>query len=57
MSCLGGAVAYFCKYNMKVTGVIHAGAWHGDEIVDYISNGVKNIAWFEPQQSCQESLV
>ena len=57
MSCLGGAVAYFSKYNMKVTGVIHAGAWHGDEIVDYIANGIKNIAWFEPQQRCQESLL
>tara|TARA_B100001250_G_scaffold361119_1_gene339011 strand:+ start:828 stop:1475 length:648 start_codon:yes stop_codon:yes gene_type:complete len=56
-SCLGGAVHYFHKYGMKVTGIIHAGAWHGDEIVDYIANGVKNIAWFEPQQSCQESLL
>ena len=31
MSCLGGAVHYFNKYDMKVTGIIHAGAGHNLE--------------------------
>ena len=57
MSCLGDAVSYFSKYNMKVNGIIHVGAWHGDEIVDYISKGIKHIAWFEPQARCQEPLL
>ena len=57
MSCLGDAVSFFSKYNMRVNGIIHVGAWHGDEIVDYISNGIKHIAWFEPQARCQEPLL
>jgi FkbM family methyltransferase len=36
------------KYNLNVTGIIHVGAHHGEEILDYISNDVTNMVLFEP---------
>lgn len=36
------------KYNMNVAGIIHIGAHYGEEIGDYIDNGIKDIILFEP---------
>jgi len=36
------------KYDMKVTGVLHVGAHHGQEVTEYISKGIKNMVFFEP---------
>lgn len=38
----------FNSYKMEITGVIHVGAHHGEEIPVYINNGIKNIVLFEP---------
>lgn len=36
------------KYNLKITGVIHVGAHHGQEVPEYNKLGIKNIALIEP---------
>ena len=36
------------KYNMNIRGVLHVGAHHGEEIDDYLNNGIKDICLFEP---------
>ena len=36
------------KYNMDIKGIIHIGAHHGQEIEEYIDNGVQDIIMFEP---------
>ena len=36
------------KYNMNITGIIHIGAHYGEEIRDYIDNGIEDIILFEP---------
>ena len=36
------------KYNMDIKGIIHVGAHHGQEIEEYIDNGVQDIIMFEP---------
>jgi len=36
------------KYNMNITGVIHIGAHYGEEIMEYLNNGIHNIVLFEP---------
>ena len=36
------------KYNMNITGIIHIGAHYGEEISDYIDEGIQNIVVFEP---------
>ena len=36
------------KYNMNINGIIHIGAHYGEEIADYISEGIQNIILFEP---------
>ena len=36
------------KYNLIITGVIHVGAHHGEELEDYIDEGIQNIILFEP---------
>lgn len=36
------------KYNTNITGIIHIGAHYGEEICDYIANGVSDIILFEP---------
>lgn len=33
---------------MNIKGIIHIGAHYGEEIVDYISNDIRNIILFEP---------
>jgi FkbM family methyltransferase len=36
------------KYNMNIAGIIHIGAHYGEEICDYIDNGINDIILFEP---------
>jgi len=36
------------KYNMNINGIIHIGAHYGEEIVDYINEGIQNVILFEP---------
>lgn len=33
---------------MNITGIIHIGAHYGEEISDYINNGIRDIILFEP---------
>ena len=48
MSLLMDFNKIFRKYNLNITGIIHIGAHYGDELNDYISNGVQDIVLFEP---------
>jgi FkbM family methyltransferase len=36
------------KYNMDVKGIIHIGGHYGEEIDEYIRNGIQEIVIFEP---------
>jgi FkbM family methyltransferase len=36
------------KYKMNITGVIHIGAHYGEEIPEYIKNGISELHLFEP---------
>lgn len=36
------------EHKMEITGVIHIGAHHGEEIPVYINNGITKIVLFEP---------
>jgi FkbM family methyltransferase len=36
------------KYNMSISGIIHIGAHQGQEIREYVNNGVSDIMMFEP---------
>ena len=36
------------KYNMKIKGIAHIGAHYGEEIQEYVDNGIQNITVFEP---------
>jgi len=36
------------KYNMNIRGIVHIGAHYGEEIQEYIDNGIQNITVFEP---------
>ena len=36
------------KYNMDIKGVVHVGAHYGEEVLDYVQNGIQNIIVFEP---------
>jgi len=36
------------KYNMDVNGIIHIGGHYGEEIDEYVRNGVQEIVIFEP---------
>ena len=44
------------KYNMNISGIIHIGAHHGEEISEYIRNGIQDIILFEPLSSNFEIL-
>lgn len=44
------------KYKLKIRGVLHIGAHYGEEHVDYLSNGVKDIAYVEPCAAAFEVL-
>ena len=36
------------KYGMIITGVIHVGGHYGEELQDYIDEGIQDIVLFEP---------
>jgi FkbM family methyltransferase len=36
------------KYNMNIKGIVHIGAHYGEEIQEYVDNGIQNITVFEP---------
>lgn len=36
------------KYNMNISGIIHIGAHYGEEIYEYLKNGIQDIVLFEP---------
>lgn len=38
----------FIKYRLKITGIIHCGAHHGEEVPVYHKHGIKRIALIEP---------
>jgi FkbM family methyltransferase len=44
------------KYNMNITGIIHVGGHYGEEIAEYVNNGIQNIVIFEPLESNFEIL-
>ena len=40
------------KYDLKIRGIIHIGGHHGEELEDYIDEGIQNILLFEPLSDC-----
>jgi FkbM family methyltransferase len=36
------------KYSMKINGIIHVGAHYGEELIEYVENGIQDIIVFEP---------
>ena len=38
----------FQKYNMNIKGTVHIGAHYGEELQDYVDNGIQEIIVFEP---------
>jgi len=44
------------KMGLKMEGVIHIGAHHGQEVEEYLTRGVSDILLFEPQMGCYEIL-
>lgn len=36
------------KYSLSVSGVVHVGAHHGEEIPSYLDKGIRKIVCFEP---------
>ena len=45
------------KYKMNITGVIHIGAHYGEEVPEYIQNGITNMVLFEPLSENYKQLV
>lgn len=45
------------KYDMKITGVIHAGAHFAEEHEDYLACGIEKVIYFEPCQKAFEHLL
>lgn len=45
------------KYEMNIKGVIHIGAHHGQEIQEYLDNGIQNITLFEPLSATFDILT
>ena len=38
----------FNKYKMGIKGIVHIGAHYGEEIQEYVDNGIQKITVFEP---------
>lgn len=45
------------KYNMNVKGIIHVGAHYGEELSEYVDNGIQDIILFEPLSECFDTLA
>jgi len=39
------------KYNMNINGIIHIGGHFGEELSEYVKNGIQDIVIFEPLES------
>jgi FkbM family methyltransferase len=44
------------KYNMNISGIIHVGGHYGEEIQEYVNNGIEDIVVFEPLSKNFETL-
>jgi len=44
------------KYNMNITGIIHIGGHYGEELNEYVYNGIQDIVVFEPLERNFEVL-
>ncbi len=44
------------KYNMNIKGIIHVGAHYGEELSEYVKNGIQDIVVFEPLSECFDVL-
>jgi FkbM family methyltransferase len=44
------------KYSMNIKGIIHVGAHYGEEIGEYVNNGIQEIILFEPLSECFDIL-
>ena len=44
------------KYSMDIKGIIHVGAHYGEEIGEYVNNGIQEIILFEPLSECFDIL-
>lgn len=44
------------KYNLRVKGVIHIGAHHGEEHPVYARHNITNVAYFEPDPTSFQTL-
>jgi FkbM family methyltransferase len=44
------------KYSMDIKGIIHVGAHYGEEMEEYVSNGIQEIILFEPLSECFDIL-
>jgi len=47
----------FQKFDLKITGVAHAGAHVGQEVEMYVNYGIKDIFLFEPQKETFQNLL
>jgi hypothetical protein len=45
------------KYNMNIKGIIHVGAHYGEELSEYVKNGIQDIVVFEPLSECFDVLA
>jgi len=45
------------KYNMNIRGIIHIGAHYGEEVPEYIKNGISEVHLFEPLSESYKILV
>jgi FkbM family methyltransferase len=45
------------KYNMNIKGIIHFGAHYGEELSEYVKNGIQDIVVFEPLSECFDVLA
>ncbi len=45
------------KYNMNIKGIIHVGAHYGEELSEYVDNGIQDIIVFEPLSECFDTLA
>lgn len=44
------------KYSMDIKGVIHVGAHYGEELDEYLKNGINEIILFEPLNECFDNI-
>ena len=45
------------KYKMDIKGIVHIGAHYGEEIQEYVDNGIQKITVFEPLSKNFEVLT